>query len=624
MKRRAVFSLLCAVILLSFPQESSAQWVQTGGPGGGPVSALAGVGTKLFAGTDGGLFISTDQGASWKATNAGLPANAGVRCLGVSGPNLLANIAEHGIFFSSDDGANWTAGRIEPHFFAGTYSADAGIQCFAEIEPNLFAGTYSEGIFISADNGASWKAVHSGWPDKTHVQALAVIGTSLFAGTSSGVYLTADNGANWQAVNTGLPKRAAITCLAACGTHLFAGTRYGVYYSTELGAGWTAVNSGLPKFRASSKSPMDHWITFLAATRSLLFAGNLNNGVFISRDKGISWTAANSGLPAGAGIEALAVLGPNIFAGSAGGVYISVDNGAGWKAANSGLANSHVSRLSVIGPYLFARSHSQGFLSTDDGASWEPVGSRFPGIKWIEGHAEAGPYVFARTDRGIIRFRDNGTGWEMLYPGLPVKGEVWHLAACSTTLFASTPGRVFQSDNYGAGWVEVKIGLPERIDDLAVAGEDLYALAGSEGMGTLYMSTKDGVGWKAFKVFPGLIKADCLAASGQRLLAGGMGGIYTITNNGGRAKIVPHELPDNLPLEQMASCFAVRGTTIFACTNKGVIFSTDNGDNWAAIKSGLTGTRIESLALSGTYLFAGTMNSGVWRLPLADLFPEKR
>ena len=645
MKSRAPVFILCTVILLFFPRGAKGQWVQTGGPGDGIVYALAVSGMNLFAGTASGVFLSENSGASWTAVNSGLPVNASVRCLGVSRPNLLANVSGHGIFFSSDNGANWTAGRIEPNFFVGTYSADAGIQCFAEIEPNLFAGTYSEGIFISADNGVSWKAVHSGWPDKTHVQALAVIGTSLFAGTNSGVYLTTDNGANWEAVNAGLPKRAAITCLVACGTYLFAGTRYGVYYSTELGARWTAVNSGLPKFRAWSKSPRDHWITFLAAIGSNLFAGNYRNGVFISRDKGTSWTAANLRFRAGTKISAISAIGTSLFAGTdrkifsqdegaVGGVFLSLDEGVRWQAVNSGLPGINVYDLAVSGRNIFASAgsdlcmHLRGFLSTDDGASWTAVDARFPGINGLSDFTEIGSNLFALSKGGVFISRDNGKGWKRITSRWPAKTRIEHLAVCGSTLFAAASFQVFQSDDYGAIWKEIRIGLTDTsadprfrlcwIYDLAVIGENLFALAGNEGSGSVWVSTKEGARWGAFKEFPELIWAEELAVSGQDLLAGGMGGVYVISDNGKSAKIVHHELPGR----HMVSCFAVSGTTVFAGTGSGVFFSTDNGASWMPINPGLYNTGILCLGLSGTHLFAGTQG-GVWRLPLSTL-PQKR
>ena len=104
------------------------------------VDALVVSGTNLFAGNLGsGVFLSTDNGTSWTATNAGL-TNTNVSALAVSGTNL-------------------------------------------------FAGT-DGGVFLSTNNGTSWTAVNSGLTN-TYVLALAVSGMSLFAGTAgSGVFVS--------------------------------------------------------------------------------------------------------------------------------------------------------------------------------------------------------------------------------------------------------------------------------------------------------------------------------------------------------------------------------------------------------------------------------------------------
>ena len=65
--------------------------------------------------------------------------------------------------------------------------------------------------------------------------------------------------------------------------------------------------------------------------------------------------------------------------------------------------------------------------------------------------------------------------------------------------------------------------------------------------------------------------------------------------------------------------FAVFGNNIFA-GGSGVFLSTNDGESWNNVSSGLT-TAVNSLAVSGTYLFAGT-GSGVWRRPLNEMIPN--
>ena len=77
-----VFAIALVMLL---PLRSPAQWVQTNGPYGGHVLALAVSGTDLFAGTIGnGVCLSTNNGTGWTAVSTGLP-NPYVYSLAISG-----------------------------------------------------------------------------------------------------------------------------------------------------------------------------------------------------------------------------------------------------------------------------------------------------------------------------------------------------------------------------------------------------------------------------------------------------------------------------------------------------------------------------------------------------------
>jgi Secretion system C-terminal sorting domain len=72
------------------------------------------------------------------------------------------------------------------------------------------------------------------------------------------------------------------------------------------------------------------------------------------------------------------------------------------------------------------------------------------------------------------------------------------------------------------------------------------------------------------------------------------------------------------------SSFAVSGTNLFAGTwNSGVYLSTNNGTSWTAVNTGLTDSysnivNVYALVVSGTNLFAET-DGGVFRRPLSEM-----
>jgi len=91
---------LCLVVsmglLILLMHTASAQWVQTNGPCSRTVTAFAVSGGNLFAGTSGGVFLSTNNAASWTAVDSGL-GNRPVWSFAVSGGNLFAGTSD-GLF----------------------------------------------------------------------------------------------------------------------------------------------------------------------------------------------------------------------------------------------------------------------------------------------------------------------------------------------------------------------------------------------------------------------------------------------------------------------------------------------------------------------------------------------
>ena len=83
-------------------------------------------------------------------------------------------------------------------------------------------------------------------------------------------------------------------------------------------------------------------------------------------------------------------------------------------------------------------------------------------------------------------------------------------------------------------------------------------------------------------------------------------GVYLTTNNG--ANWTQDGLMNNL-----VQTFAVNGTELFAGTNdSGVYLTTNNGTSWTAVNNGLTNWNVQTLVMSGTNLFSGTYDSGVY------------
>jgi hypothetical protein len=299
------------------------------------------------------VFHSTNSGANWTSPNTGLPVNS-VNVLYVNGSDLYAGTL--GVYRSTDNGSDWT------FMSNGLPTGNMDVTAMISVGTYLFAGTQSDGsgvdgdnVFLSTDSGNSWNPASAGITANSNVTAFAVFGKNLFAATAShGVFLSQDNGNSWTGVNNGLPADAAvnifsvpINALAVIGTRIFAGTTSesngnqtvggGVYMSTDSGGIWTDVSSGLP----TQPGPDD--VNALAVIGTTLFAGTSasqpqesTGPVFISTNYGTTWTSASSGFPTNAYDASLLADGKNLYAGATlGGVLVSTDNGTSWTNAGS-------------------------------------------------------------------------------------------------------------------------------------------------------------------------------------------------------------------------------------------------------------------------------------------------
>jgi len=284
------------------------------------IYSLAISGNNIFAGTyDGGVFLSSDKGASWVAKNIGLK-NYSISSLAISGSNVFAGTA-NGVYISTNNGDSWTSA------YSGL-PANSYVKSLAVSGINIFAGTYS-GVYLSNDNGSSWTAVNNGLAH-TKIYSLLVSGTNIFAGTfGGGVYLSTNNGISWTAKNTGLSGWGNyINALTISENNIFVGTTSGVYVSSNNGDSWTAVNTGLT----------NTYIYSLAVSEGVVFAGTNNGGLYSSSNNGTSWIAINSGLLTNISVYALSINEGNYFAGTIGkGVYLSMNDGRNWAPANNGL-----------------------------------------------------------------------------------------------------------------------------------------------------------------------------------------------------------------------------------------------------------------------------------------------
>ena len=154
--------IIFAFCLLTTMNSLFAQWVQTNGPEGGIVYALATNSSgNVFAGTyGGGIYYYVANGhAGWTKSNI---TYGSVFTFAVnSNGYIFAGTGGTGVYRSTDNGANWTQVTNGLNY-ADIYSLAA------DSSGNIYAGTFGTGgVFLSTNNGASWTQKNNGLTNST-------------------------------------------------------------------------------------------------------------------------------------------------------------------------------------------------------------------------------------------------------------------------------------------------------------------------------------------------------------------------------------------------------------------------------------------------------------------------
>jgi hypothetical protein len=609
------FFLFLLVILLGGINPLLAQWVQTG-PYGGDVRAIIMSGKTVFAGTYGaGVFSSSDSTGNWIKANNGLTTYI-INSLLRVGTNLFAGTQGGGVFRSTNNGASWNvfnSGLTSLYIRGGLVAIDS----------NIFAGT-EQGVFLSTNNGVNWIPVNTGL-NNLWVNCLAVDGAVLYVGYPGGISYTTNNGTNW----TKIVQATDITALFASGNQIFFGLLPGGgIYIYEDGNTLRNVNKGLD-LTQGGRYPI---ISAITNNGTNIFAAT-SVGVYRWSPSDTSWTLVLSG-----NTNCLAGSNTNFLVGTTSGILRSTNNGTSWNSVNTGMANLSAVAIGVIGTTALVMTTGGVFRSTDNGMNWSIADSRlsFSQIGNTPSGAIAtyGTLAYAASNGSLYRSDDAGVNWTVM--GLNLNSSYIYVAALAIMgkrLFAgigsynNNYGVVF-SDDSGRNWSTSGLGNQD-VRSLMAKGANIFA-----GTNGIFYSSDNGNNWSAI-IDSSLNNAMvwAFAYNGTNMFAGTDGnGILCSKDNGTTWNAVNTGIANTSIdlINTVVFAFSIVGSNIFTGTGAGahgggtqgygIFLSTNNGGSWNAVNTGLpASTEIWSLAVSGSYLLAGTSSHGVWRRPITDM-----
>jgi photosystem II stability/assembly factor-like uncharacterized protein len=196
------------------------------------------------AGSYGGVFCSTDAGATWQSALLASPRPVVTALAAFPDGLLLAGTGDDGVFLSHNGGSNWTRwnfGLLDMHIFAlaAVEWRDPARADHAG-ERVIFAGTET-GLFRSDNLGRSWHEVEFPMDAAPVLSLLVLDDETLLAGTETGaLFRSTDRGVRWEPVAQELFS-AEVSALVKTGSGLAAASGDQVWYSQDGASTWRAI-----------------------------------------------------------------------------------------------------------------------------------------------------------------------------------------------------------------------------------------------------------------------------------------------------------------------------------------------------------------------------------------------
>ncbi|HUJ79482.1 MAG TPA: hypothetical protein VLY45_04110 [Nitrospiria bacterium] len=477
-----------------------------------------------------GLFKSTDRGASWSESDAGLPSADDVECLAIdptAPSDLYAGMHSDGIYLSRDGGRTWAPPR--------QLSVEPVQQIIASLSTQTPPPSITTPI-VKPSSFAKCNKCH-GWADPMLNQRATY-------------WRVVPNVRNWTATVQRMSRGAGLTVqeeheIAKFLTEfslrrrkegpfvihriaidpdapqiLYAATsNYGILKSTDAGASWGLSNQGLGSYT-------HHALVVDPLHPHVVYAGSWSGGVWKSADQGTHWRAMNDGL-GNTAIEDLALDPADtriLYAATTAGVFKSPDGGASWMPYSQGLPVTDIDNFERLlalpqGPVELVLGTSQGLFLRKSGASaWEAAAD---GItqEHITALASvpASRVVYVGTMKhGLFRSEDDGARWAQVEGALKTQwvSDIVIDPGHAGPSYVSTRGAgIFASKDGGAHWEAINHGLPVNdIRSLAVDPRHPMTLYAGTTLEGVLMTTDGGRSWTPLRNYPRLTFDEIVAS----------------------------------------------------------------------------------------------------------------
>ncbi len=613
--------------------------------------------TLYVGAADGGVWKTTDAGATWAALSDNLPTlsigsialnpkNPAELWVGTGEGNFAIDNYPGGyLYHTTDGGANWT---VVTHPMGDL----RGLAVKPDTPSTLFAAG-TKGIFRSSDSGSTWTAV-SGIPAGVGTEILVDPSTpatvyaaqgNIRGSSNNGLYKSTDGG-NTFAKLSGFPSanlgRISVALAPSQTSTLYAAIQnssnfllLGVFKSTDGGTTWSQLN-GSPDF-CTQQCWYDIEVAVDPANPDKVYLGGIDN--YRSADGGKSWQQISIWyLDQGASKyvhadqHALVPTGPGeIWAGCDGGVSYSNNSGDSWSFRGKGMNTTQYYNIAMHptkpnwtiggtqdnGTHLFSGSTSFTQVYGGDGG-YCAISPTDPNIMYEE-------YVYL----DINKSSNGGGSWFSVTFGIDTSDPVLFIAPFvmdptnPDVLYAGT-NRIYRTTNGATSWLPmITNSLNAEVSAIAVGPSTGGLIFAGTKLAGVYRCVNPNDPSPSFDYAgSGLpnryVTSFAIAPDEQTVYVTfsgtGTAHIFKSADRGSTWTALTSGLPDE-PFNSIV-LHPADPSVLYAGSDFGVYSSFDAGATWAPYGTGLPRVAVDSLAISSSQglLQAGTHGRGVWQV----------
>jgi photosystem II stability/assembly factor-like uncharacterized protein len=308
-----------------------------------------------------------------------------------------------------------------------------------------------------------------------------------------------------------------------------------------------------------------------------------------------------------------------------GGLFRSRDHGVSWFPADTGLFLSGVLDVAIspTDTNALLLATDTGLLrSQNGGRTWarEALTVLVSGVYAVAFDAD-GRGALASTATGLYRTDDGRHWWKVSAPGGAAAAYAIVPGGDARRLYVAGPGGLWRSDDRGRSWLDTGEGLPagavRRLLVVTAPEEILYAIAA----GRLWRRTNGMHGWQAHDTGLPVGRVEALAldiGAPERLWAAAADRIFVSADRGVSWRPVGQPLPD---AHTAVHGFAVAeaGTVMVLTTHRGLWRSADGGHSWRLMEENLP-VHLEAGPLVRDPTNAAALYAGFSLLPYGELW----